>query len=306
MINWDDIRFFVAAQRAGSLAGAARELAVDQSTVSRRLVAFEKSLGVKLFDRTPDGLVSTVEGKRLSDAAARVERAAFDFERSASGEDARLEGNVKLATSDPLASSFLFPRLACLRERYPQINLEFVMGRQMVDLVRREADLALRICFGDAPPGEGTLIAKKLSDVALAIYGQRSYVERLGPPTSDADLARFDFLRYEAGFREPGKDWIEEHIGQPKIAMRCETMVSMRAAVTSGYGLGVLFCFIGDREPDLVRVSDTIERVGLWLVVHPDLKDKPRIRAVIDTLGEIVQSSAPLFRGEDGKTLRSA
>jgi DNA-binding transcriptional LysR family regulator len=297
-MNWDDVRFFVAACRAGTLSGAARELAVDQSTVSRRLSALERSLGVKLFDRTPDGLLPTVEGARLRAAGDGVEQAVLEFERHASGEDARLEGSVRLATSDPIASRFLLPRLGLIRERHPGIHLELVIARALADLSRREADLALRVVFSGSQPAEPSLVARKIADVAFAVYGSRDYLDRHGLPASDDDLRRYEFLSYAAGFRQPGAEWLAAHVGEPRVAMRCETMISMHAALTAGHGLGVLFCFAAEGDPSLLRVTAPIEHAGLWLVVHPDLKDKPRVRAVMDVLTEMVKDSAALFGGD--------
>ncbi len=295
-IPWDDIRFYVAAARARTLAGAARELGVDQSTVSRRLNALEKALGVRLFDRTPEGLLPTPAGERLVRPAATIESAVLDFERLAGAEDHALAGDVRVATNDVLAARFILPRLGRLRERLPDVNLKLLISRAWVDLTRREADLAVRMVASGMTPGEPSLVAEKLCDAALAVYGSRTLVERVGAPSSPADLARFDLLLYEVPV-SPGERWIEANVGRPNVTMRCETMIAMRAAIGGGHGIGVLFAFDGDDDPSLVRLSPTFDPWGLYLVAHPDVRAIPRVRAVMDFLTEITHANRELLSG---------
>src|SRR5258706_11350848 len=144
MFAWDDLRYLLAIARNRSLAGAARALAVNHSTVFRRLNAFERELGVRLFERLPEGYVPTVEGEEIRRQAEAIEASMHALERTVAGRDYRLSGEIRMTTAPSLASDYVAGYLAEFRQRYPEIRVEIAVGDHDFDLARREADIALR------------------------------------------------------------------------------------------------------------------------------------------------------------------
>ena len=156
-MNWDDIRVFLAVRRAGTLRGASRELGVDQTTVGRRLAALESGLGVTLFLRSPGGYALTGEGERALAAAERMERLAVSLERQAAGADARIDGEVRVTTTDALAVDFVIPAIERLRASHPGVRVILGTTTRLLDLGRREADIAVRT----SRPTQPSLIVRK-------------------------------------------------------------------------------------------------------------------------------------------------
>jgi DNA-binding transcriptional LysR family regulator len=301
MIRWDDVRYFLAIHRCGTLSGAARALSVDQTTVGRRLAALEDGLNARLFDRTPDGFLLTSAGESILAAAEKVEASVIELENEVSGEDARTAGPVRVATSEAFAVTFLLERISELRRRHDGIYVEVCVGQSMVDLSRREADIALRIRPRGLAPAQPHLIARKLSDIAFSLYGARGYIERHGrPPRPDAlrDHRLVGWCSEVAAI--PGVDWLAEAGREGQVVARCSSILSLIGAARAGIGLAVLPCYAAEVHPELERLSDPIDWSELWLVVHPDVRRAARIRAVMDFIIEVVERSALALRGEAG------
>jgi DNA-binding transcriptional LysR family regulator len=293
MIRWDDVRYFLAIHRCGTLSGAARVLAVDQTTVGRRLGALEESLNARLFDRTPDGFLLTSAGESILAAAEKVEASVLELGRTA--------GNVRLATSEAFAVTFLLERIGELRRRYDGIHVEVFVGQTMVDLSRREADIALRIRPRGLAPAQPHLIARKLSDIAFALYGARDYLERHGRPLRPDVLRDHRLIGWcSDGSSIPGVDWLGQAGREGEVVVRCSSILSLIRAAQAGIGLAVLPCYAAETHPELARLSDPIDWSELWLVVHPDVRRAARVRAVMDFLIEVVERSAPVLRGDGG------
>jgi DNA-binding transcriptional LysR family regulator len=174
-LNWDDLRFVLALQRAGSLGAAARLLKVEQSTVSRRLSSLEAAIGALLVARTPEGVVLNEAGSLVASVAEGVDAGVEDLMRRIGGEDLRPEGIVRLATTESVAT-FLLAGLAPLRQEHPKIQVQIVVGSAALDLLRREADLAVRL-FREKRP---ELVTRKIGDLGWSLYASREYVERTG------------------------------------------------------------------------------------------------------------------------------
>lgn len=164
-VNWDDLRYFLAVQRGGNLARAARALRINATTVGRRLVALEEHVGARLFDRTPEGYVLTRAGHELLPAAERMEADALAIERQVSGADQRLSGGLRLSTTEMLGTRFISPFLARFSKKHPEIRVELSCTNVPANLGRREADIALRL----SRPREENLIVKRLGDVPLSL-----------------------------------------------------------------------------------------------------------------------------------------
>jgi DNA-binding transcriptional LysR family regulator len=275
MTNWDDIRLFLELAREGSLSAAARRLKVDHSTVARRIAALERDLGLRLFDRLARGYALTEEGETLRGTAERMEAEAIALQRQASGRPA-LQGNVRITTSPMFASLFLAPRLVDFRHRHPDIRIVLSGDNRVVNLNRREADIAVRL----AKPSEGGLIARRMGAVGFGLYASRRYLAGTKPKD-------YGFLGYDEalGHIEQQK-WLEQQLRGRPVVFLCSDMATMYHAACAGMGVAVLPHFVGTTDPQLRRVPTETASADreIWLMVHPDLRRAPRIRVVMDYL----------------------
>jgi DNA-binding transcriptional LysR family regulator len=287
--DWNDLRYFLACARAGSLAGAGRLLKVDQSTVGRRLGALEEALGARLFERTPEGFTLTSTGARLLETAQAVEQSAIDLERRATGADARLEGVVRVATSETLAATFLVGQLAALHDAHPDIEVQLVTGTTSLNLLKREADIALRV---GQKPTQQSLVVRRLGAIAWGVFATASYLERR--PLEAGGGVRFDghdlvVLDDELAQIPPAR-WLAERSAGARVALRTNSILSAAAAVRGGWGLGTLPAFCRGGAPELVLAyPELITPTDVWLIVHPDLQHTGRVRAVLDHLARAME-----------------
>ena len=296
--DWNDLRYFLAIRRAGTLAGAARELRVDQTTVGRRLAALEDALDARLFDRTPDGLVLTPAGEGIVASAERVEDGVTEIERKISGEDARVQGTVRVSCSEAFVTRFLVQCLPSLRALYPDVLLEIVTTSAIVDLARREADIAVRLRPRGTQPGQPDLIARQMGDLGFGVYGSRAYLARRGKPRRATDLRNHDLVGYDEDTPPiPGVAWLRDPARGGRIVLRAQSILGLETAARAGIGLAVIPCFIGDAESSLERIGAPIDWASIWLVAHPDLLRTARVRAVMDWLADVITASRSRFRG---------
>ncbi len=298
MFNWDDLRSFLAVARHGSLSGAARALGVNHSTVFRRLNGLEERLGVRLFERLPTGYVPTAAGEEMLATAARVEEEITALDRRLSGRDVRLTGSLRVTTTDTLALGLLPPHLARFRKAYPGIELELVTGNAFFSLSKREAVVALR---PSRDPDEA-MVGRRLSGIAVAVYGAAAYLARHGRPEAPGDLAAGHALvAGDASLAHLGAArWLRRHAPEAAVALRCNSWMSQLAAVRAGIGLGALPCFLADPDPELVRVLPPQEEMAseLWLLTHPDLRHTARVRAFMDLLADSLRRERARLEGE--------
>jgi DNA-binding transcriptional LysR family regulator len=293
-VEWGDLRFFLAAARAGSLGAAARTLGVEHTTVSRRLAALEETLGAKLFVRTPDGLSLTAAGHEVLPMAEEVERATQAIARAASARDERVEGTVRVTTSEAF-SGFLVKQFAELRARHPGLLIEVLTGNQALDLVRGEADIAIRIM----KTTQRDLLVKKILEAGWSMYAATGYLSGKGSPKSIEKLVGHDVVGYDDAMSGvPGAKWLDAHAGDANVVLRGNSLVSVLNAVIAGFGISVLPCFLADAEPTLRRLTPQVLGTReVTLVVHPDLAKVARVRAVIDFLTEVARRERARFAG---------
>ncbi len=286
MFNWDDVRFFLAVKREGNLARASSTLRMDATTVGRRLGQLEEELGARLFDRTSRGFVLTAAGRRLLPRAEGIEREAMALARDLSGEDSKLEGNVRLSATEMLTTRFIAPYLGKFRARYPGITLDLNCTNREVDLARGEADIALRL----ARPRQEHLVVKKLLSIQLGLYASTEYVDQFGMP-SPSNLAKHRFLLFAdtANFRRENA-WVMQHASQGEIALRSDSVSSIVSAATGGLGIAMLPVQVAEHDARLVRtpLTGSPEPRVVWQAVHRDLVNTARIRAVLDFLGRVL------------------
>ncbi|MEZ5501609.1 MAG: LysR family transcriptional regulator [Halioglobus sp.] len=282
-LNWDDIRYFLAVVETGSLTGAARHLRVEHTTVSRRIESLEKSLELRLFDRLPRQWQLTAEGENLIPGARRLEEEALSLQRAAAGA-ARLSGTVRISAPPVIASYLLVPQLVTLSEKLPGICVEVVGEIRDANLFRREADIALRM----SRPKASGLAARPLLERGFALYASRHYLAQHGEK-------HWAFVGYEESLLEmPQQQWLEKIAADRPYAFRSTDLNILHQAARAGLGVGVLPHFLARNDPLLVPISSPecpVKRT-LWLVLHPDVRRSPRVRAVADEVVNIFAADA--------------
>jgi molybdate transport repressor ModE-like protein len=284
-----DLRTLLAIAREGSLAGAARRLRVNHSTVFRRLGAIEARLGTRLFERQGGSYVTTAAGEDLLRTAERVEAEVEALERRLSGQDLRLTGSLRLTAPDDISEVLVMPLLAEFRHSYPEITVELAVDNRMLNLTRREADVALR---PTRQPPE-TLAGRRIAGLASAVYGPAGAD---GGNTSDRRWVAWE----EGGGPPLVARWLAEHVDRHAIAYRSNSMLNQASAARAGLGLAVLPCFLADGDPRLQRISGPLPELAteLWLLTHPDLQRTARIRALLDLLYDALRQKRALFEGQ--------
>lgn len=279
MLDWDDVRYFLAVERAGTLAGAGRRLGVDPTTVGRRLAALEGSLRVTLFTKNRDGLLLTAAGERVRDAALAAEGAMAGVLREAAGADDAPRGRVRLSTIEILATHRIAPFLPAFHARYPDLRLDLLVSDDVLDIGRGEADVAVRV----ARPTESALLARRLGAAAQRPYAHRRYLEARGLQASEiGSLHGHDVLVLLAQ-----RQWLEGR-GEAHPVLRTNSLTALVAAARAGLGIGLLPDVSAADDPDLQPLDGlgvVVER-PLWLVMHKDLADVARVRVVVDFLEE--------------------
>ena len=303
-LNWSALKDFLAVAEYGSLSAAARQLDVSQPTLTRRMAALEEGLGVELFRRSPQGLELTDAGEAMLEPVRAMERGAEAVEVAVSGRDLTPAGLVRVTSTDGLAVEWLTPALAEFRPRYPRIELEVITAITTMDVLRREADIAIRL----GRPSQAELVARRLAELTYGLYVSRAYLEEHGAPQSPADLASHRGVGFDVGDVYHGTGGVLDRLlGDANIVYRANTLAAQLAAIRAGFGVGGQACFIADRDPNLVRVlPDTELRFDLWLVTHPGLRRSARIRATYDFLAEKLIESRALLAGEAGANANSS
>ncbi len=290
-LDWGALRDFLAVAEHGSLSAAARRLGVSQPTLTRRMAALQEALRAELFRRGARGLELTETGEAVLGPARQMASEARAIELAASGRDRELAGTVRITATEGLAVEWLTPAMAAFRERHPRIDLEILVRNTALDVLRREADVAIRL----GRPQQAELIARRVADLALGLYASRGYLAGADALRSSDDLALHRGVGFDAGDLYTGVGrWLEKSLGQARVVYRANTLAAQRAAIRAGFGIGGQSCFIADRDPELVRVLPELEvRVEIWLVTHPGLRRSARIRAVFDFLAERLAEAGP-------------
>lgn len=292
-MNWDDVKIFLAAARAGNLLGAARRLGLNHATVSRRLDALEAALGGKLFRRTPAGSELTEAGRRFLPLAERMEADAISAAAAVGGESEAVSGTVRIGAPDGFGTAFLAPRLPRLSEKHPDLQIQLVPAPRSFSLSRREADIAITV----ERPHEGRLVAQKLTDYRLGLYASRAYAEAHGLPANPAELSRHPLVSHVSDLlASPSLDYLRDFPPAGPSRICVSSALGQVEAVRAGAGLGVLHAFIARTHPDLVAV-DSIPPISraYFLVYHESVRPLASVQAAAAFIRAVVERERALF-----------
>jgi DNA-binding transcriptional LysR family regulator len=282
--DWDHYRSFLAVADTGSLSAAARELGLTQPTVGRHIEALEAALGGRpLFTRSPGGLAPTEAALALKPHAETMALAAEALVRAASGEADADRGVVRITASQVIGSEVLPAILTDFHEAHPAIAIELALSDRTEDLLRREADIAVRM----VRPTQGALLARRLGRVRVGLFAHRSYLQKHGAPTSLTD-PRHAAIGFD---RAPSVARALAELGLPSdpnlFAFRSDSDSAQMAALRAGFGVGACQIGIARRDPNLVQVLPELGfDLEMWVVMHEDLKATRRMRLMFDHLAE--------------------
>jgi DNA-binding transcriptional LysR family regulator len=282
--DWSLVRSFLAALDQGSLLGASRLLRMSQPTLGRHIAELESQLGVVLFERTGRGLVPSATALQLAQSARSMEAAALQLSRTLSGAQSQSAGTVRITASVPVAVRLLPAVLADMRRALPDIQVELVASNQVSNLLRREADIAVRMMR----PEQNSLIARKIGDVRLGAYASRGYLASHAPLRKGADLLQHELIGSDAdpailqGFAALGYP-----VTRSTFALRSDDLIVQWQAVRAGLGVGFCADYMARGDADVVEVLAgqlKIPPLPMWLAVHREIRTSTRIRRTFDFL----------------------
>lgn len=289
-----DLPLILALSRQRTLAGAAEQLGIDLSTVFRRLNALERRLQVRLFDRSPRGYSLTPAGERAAAAAERVETEMLALDREITGRDQELSGVLRVTASETLSYAVMPGLFATFQQAHPRIQLVLSIDNRLLDLSRREADVALRV----RRPADPTLFGRRLTWIGWAFYGLAD------TPALRREGKSFHFSRHAViGWDEPAtiiaSEWVGRQVPTERITYRCNSLVNQLMGVKAGLGIALLPCYLAEAEPAVRRISPVLQdlRSELWIVTHQDLRHTARIRAFLDVIGDAIAAQRRRFEG---------
>lgn len=284
-LNWDDLKYFLAVARSGTLRGGADSIQVNHTTLTRRLSVMEERVGSRLFDRSKQGLVLTQLGEDLMPHAERVEAEMTAASRVIVGRDAQPSGTVYITLPHGLAMTSLMDDFTAFADLYPDITLNMNFTNDIRDLTRREADVSLRV----ASEVTDDVVGRKLVQMSQAAYCTREYAERVSDNGGEG--------LHLIGWHEPEEaitaDWVKNsYYPLATLKHRVSELVPLITLAASGLGMAYLACNLGDRHPDLIRApfQKPMPYRSIWLLLHRDLKNTARVRLFVDFLAARVQS----------------
>lgn len=297
LFSWNDLQFFLELARQGRLMPAAKRLKVDHTTVSRRIAELERALGCKLFHRTAEGFALADAGQRLLPLAEAMETNALAIMTDIGGMAEDLSGTVRLATMEGIASLYLAGHMPEFHRLHPSICIELVTAAHLLNLTRREADVSLSF----AKPMGPRLIARKLGQFELRLYGSPAYLKARGEPRSLEELDQHDFVDYIddlVSIREVR--WLHDVLKPSNVVFQSSSMIAQHNAAAAGMGLVLLpsFAAARDRRLSPILVGKVSVKRDLWLTVHEDLRHLRRVKAVLHFLTRLVERDRDFLLGQ--------
>jgi len=305
-LDWDDLRFFLAVAAAGSLSAAARELAVNTTTVLRRIGNLEAALEARLFERLRSGYTLTQDGTRLLQSLEPVDTSLSSLQRDFQADSGAYGGVVRLSASDVVAGGLIGPAVPNFLKTAPDITLDIITdpslsgpgGAPRVMNVLRDVDIALRL----ARPTHGDMLARKLCDVAYGVYATPGYQANFGPINSAGDLTGHQVVAFSEEERPLGPVWwLSRAEKNAKVVMRASSVATRLNAILGGEAVAALPCFIAHQQTALVQLvgPELVGNLELWLLTRADLARLGHVRTVMDFLIQQVGEQTPALAGRD-------
>jgi DNA-binding transcriptional LysR family regulator len=293
MMNWDDVRLFLAVARTGQILSASRRLGINHATLGRRMTALETDMKAQLLIRRTTGCELTPEGRALYSAAERMENEMLGMQAVTGSSDAEIAGTVRIGAPDGFGVAVLSPRLGQLTERHPQLKLQLVPVPRSFSLSQREADIAITI----ERPQQGRLISAKLADYTLGLYASRDYLEKKGRPQTVEDLRQHARIGYvEDLIFSPSLNFTGEVMRDWDAGFEISSAIGQVQAARAGAGIAILHDYIARDDENLERLMPDVSiRRSYWTTYHESMRDLARIRTVIAFLREIVDAQGVSF-----------
>lgn len=287
-VDWAKLQSFVAVAEHGSLSAAARATGASQPTLSRHIASLEEDLELRLFDRTSEGLVLTPSGAEIFGNAEAMSQSANQIALVASGRSQEVTGSVRISASDTVARYSLPPMLAALRVAEPRIAIELVSSNETNNLLKREADIAVRMYR----PTQNDVITRKVGELHLGFFASKQYLDERGRITSPEQLLSHELIGFDQndgliqGFRNAGLN-----VNRDAFSFRSDAQSIHFEIVQAGWGVGLLHADVGQNTPGLERILPElpIPPLEFWLTAHAELKTSARIRRVYDFLADALQ-----------------
>ncbi|MBN8539800.1 MAG: LysR family transcriptional regulator [Deltaproteobacteria bacterium] len=283
MNNWDDFRFFLALCRNNTLKLAARELKTDQATVGRRIYALEEKLKTKLFEKRSEGFFLTVFGERIRAGIEDIESSFQTIDRKIAGNDERMEGVIRVAMPGALANHLVLPNLKSFTNEFPDVEVQFLTGAEVLNLAKRDADLAFRF----VRPSQQDLIVKRVGEVRLSLYGSKLLLKKHGPIEKLEDLQEVPFVglfdRATSQTERLLRTQIQPHFKSQVLTSSAWS--SVYSALSNHIGFGILPQFVARRNSELEEVSIApSKKTTLWFVIHPEVQKNKRFSVFAEFL----------------------
>jgi len=284
-MNWNDLKYFLALAREGTISGAGRELNVKHTTVARRIEALELSLGTRLFDKSRSGYAMTQAAEDLYQQVVSMEEKVRTIDRQAANQDSALAGPLKLTIALELANRLIIPKMGEFCQRFPDIDMQLLMTKNLIDLAVMEADLAIRM----TPSPPDYLVGYEVMKIHHGIYASQAHLQD--------NLKKAKVVLFQSEIKRP--EWVRRIASDSEISLRVDDGGSMAVAVANGFGLAKLPCFIGDTHPGLVRLDCTMPPSdwGIWILNHAELRTTARVRACKEYLVSILEDKRDLISG---------
>ncbi|SEA18088.1 LysR family transcriptional regulator [Variovorax sp. YR216] len=288
-MDWDNLRFFLELSRTGTLVGAARRLAVDHTTVARRIQALEKEIGTALFSRESDGHRLTEAGRRLQPQVEAMESAFRAVESTAPASNEGLSGLVRIGATEGFGTIVLAPQLALFAQQHPKLVIDLLAMPRLVHLSRREADIVISL----ERPARGPVVVTKLTDYALRLYASKHYLAKHGAIRTREDLRGHTFISYVDDLLFSKElQYLDELYKPDSFALRSTSILAQHQATAAGAGIAVLPAFIAERDKSLQRVlpDEANFTRTFWMSVPAETRHLARMKAVWSFLRETVEA----------------
>ena len=290
LFDWSLVRSFLAVLEKGSLLAASRDLQLSQPTIGRHVAELESQLGLVLFDRNGRGLLPTEAAYHLAESARIMQSGADQLARNVMGADLGASGTVRITASQPVSCYVLPPLLAQMRLSLPDVQVELVASNEVSNLLRREADIAVRM----VQPEQASIIARRVGKVTLRACAHQDYLRRRGVPRQPSDLLAHDLIGGDRnddtlkGFAAQGLV-----VGREQFAFRADDLIVVWQAVRAGMGVGFVSEHLIRSDPAVIPVLPKlkIQPLPVWLAVHKEIRTSKRIRAVYDFLADALPAA---------------